>query len=104
MFWLCHVEATAGSLVPHRRERCRARAAGDRVLHPRIALAICLGKCRPQQSEEKRPVPKNYFVSFSTKFNIARKKQLVFRRRVVAKMPYSQFSRRSSVVCQLPAY
>src|SRR6476660_8467769 len=58
MFWLCYVEATAGSLVPHRREGCRARAAGERVLHPRIASTICLGKCRPQQSEEKRPVPK----------------------------------------------
>jgi hypothetical protein len=45
-----------GSLFPHSRERCRAFAAAERVLHPRIAVVICLDKCRPQQSEEKRPV------------------------------------------------
>src|SRR5712672_1192090 len=57
MFWLCHAEATAGSFVQHPRERGRALAAGQRALHPRIAAITYLDKCRPQQSEERRPVP-----------------------------------------------
>ena len=70
-----------------------------RVL-PQQFVQVSVGPDNRKRSDLFR---KNDFVSFSTKFDVARKKQLVFRRRVVAKMPYRQFSRRKSVVRQLSA-